>query len=1208
MQILLTFFKIIFFYLILFSFFTSLNAKTEEFRCAKPREFSMVKTFNIKGRIDIIGNTVLCKPVGGICGDPNSDQYINNNDIDMMYINVDGDNATINHSSAYLDIPTGAELVWAGLYWQGIFEDPSESQQDLSRKVKFKVKDGTYVDVESNSTKHNWIYLDTGRDRWYYQGAKDITDLIIDKKNPHWYSVANIQTTEGTPGGGSYGAWSIVAIYKDDNEPLQNLVVYDGYQGVFNGNDSTTCAGQENNPKDACNYASRNTCPSSLASTGAANPIKVTLDGFLTPVTGEIFSSFALFSGEGDIAMDGDTLTLTSFESNTHTPMPVGGSSGSINPADNLQNSSITKNGLAVKDLEPQKTMSFNSSGLNEAWPNSLGIDIDFFNTSDIIKNKQKSTEVTLATTNDGYLPGVFAFSTNLYEPRVCYKQELFDENDNELKASNPASVGDTITIKTWISNMNKDGDYGDLEDAFKVEVSMELDTVNLQYEEDSFEMKKFGKPTEDYEDYTDDKDSDKIDWDNSTKTAKWRVGQGANRNNGGRLAANFTNASGKKISQDLIQFIQFEAEVIEAGNIVVDNVYKVSYRDDLLDTNFKGLPMEICADIDAAFVSNNPAKFNVVNATGGNGDYTDPKSVQTYLPTQVAKRIFNVKIISLNDAKTAKKSYNGAVSLSLVDGTNLSSAVSDANKKVACDGADSLIDYGAAISFKDTESESKQVVFDEAIENAYFKVTYPGGSSCSLDNFAVRPKEFDVLIDEVDPTTPAIKAENVTITYNANDDLGDATSKYDFALADLEITKDIVPASKTCNGELSLETTASFRDGTVDQAQLLNEVGVFNIKIEEKDSDLFAKVDLLDPVTSKIKIEKYDEEITIYPDHFAIGEIGNINQNDATFTYLAEGEELDNMALNFDFSVRAQNEDDETTKNYSDTCYSNDTNIVMNYTNVSPGANFPTDILYKEADTVLAAGTHFEENTADDNNLTTSTIKSKFIDGLADYQIRVNFTRVINIATNPFKVNFNSLNVSDKDHPDADTQITFTDTTGGSTIDRDATMYYGRTNSPRSRFAGDTAQRAFIYYEVFCGAGCNRALLPANPRYTNDPRWFVNPEHNNTTFGSPGVVSQKTPPPAGELVTLNTGDPSLLGDFFSLDYNATTRGYPYKTTMENNASSWLLHNQFISNDTNNEFEVEFEGNATAWAGEKETSTTTNTDNTANRVNRRSMW
>jgi len=163
----------------------------------------------------------------------------------------------------------------------------------------------------------------------------------------------------------------------------------------------------------------------------------------------------------------------------------------------------------------------------------------------------------------------------------------------------------------------------------------------------------------------------------------------------------------------------------------------------------------------------------------------------------------------------------------------------------------------------------------------------------------------------------------------------------------------------------------------------------------------------------------------------------------------------------------------------------------------------------------------------------------------------------------------------------------------------------YGRTHAPRHRFSANANQRAFIYYEVYCDSSGDKSLLPngANSNSTDDPRWFVNTAHTSAN-GNAGVVTQKTT--ATTRVTQVTAPTGNHQDSVVITYDGV-RGNPYKATMENNASAWLIYNKFDNTDNDNEFEVEFEGVGGNWSGKHETNTTSVNDGT-DRTNRRSMW
>jgi len=144
----------------------------------------------------------------------------------------------------------------------------------------------------------------------------------------------------------------------------------------------------------------------------------------------------------------------------------------------------------------------------------------------------------------------------------------------------------------------------------------------------------------------------------------------------------------------------------------------------------------------------------------------------------------------------------------------------------------------------------------------------------------------------------------------------------------------------------------------------------------------------------------------------------------------------------------------------------------------------------------------------------------------------------------------------------------------------------------------------AFIYFEVYCyGGSCDKTLLQnkTSPslKYTNDMRWFINEKHDTNKDGIIGTLSQEY----GNTISSTTQDanPSTA----TMSYNENN-GYPYKTTMQNNASSWLIYNQDDQNATKNYFQVEFI-KIGDWTGVRENNTTTKKIKSA-KTNRRTIW
>lgn len=409
----------IFYFLSIFSFFIA-NASATDFTCANPKAFTPLYSQNLYGKLIIAGNTSLCYNNGGVCGNPGSNT---NNNINMMYNDYDDVNGTTdntttvnNSSAAYINIPAGKTVLWAGLTWQGYMVNWTDAQKEAGHQIKYKHDSDTSYQIETNA-QMNWVYFDASR--MYYQGFVDITSYVNAHKGGYYW-VGDIATTQGQPVGGSFGAWSIAVIYEDENEDFNNLTVYSGYQAFAGSTDIN----------NAISYASNHGC--STSNTGVGNSVSSTLTGFLTPKSGTVNSSLVVFAGEGDIGLSGDSGSITDGSGVTHSL------SNALNPSTNIMNATISYNGTTV------------NSGIPYYSANTLGADIDTFDVSGILSNKQTSTNITFSTSGDGYMPGLYGLQTQLYVPQLCYdyayKQQgvyFTEENDG---TQNPKLTGNVLT------------------------------------------------------------------------------------------------------------------------------------------------------------------------------------------------------------------------------------------------------------------------------------------------------------------------------------------------------------------------------------------------------------------------------------------------------------------------------------------------------------------------------------------------------------------------------------------------------------------------------------------------------------------------------------------------------------------------------------------------------------------------------------------
>lgn len=98
-----------------------------------------------------------------------------------------------------------------------------------------------------------------------------------------------------------------------------------------------------------------------------------------------------------------------------------------------------------------------NVTNRNPACANTIGSDIRTFSVGTkgnpaIMGNSQTSTTVDLISTGDEYFPGLFVFSTELYQPDICYDEEL-TFNGQKISNTNQPPRGAQISAEVTITN-----------------------------------------------------------------------------------------------------------------------------------------------------------------------------------------------------------------------------------------------------------------------------------------------------------------------------------------------------------------------------------------------------------------------------------------------------------------------------------------------------------------------------------------------------------------------------------------------------------------------------------------------------------------------------------------------------------------------------------------------------------------------------------
>jgi hypothetical protein len=382
------------------------------------------------------------------------------NDVPSMGLN--------NSSSAELNIAMdpGDTIIWAGLYWQGHIHSTNPTDIDTEtggfNNVLFRTPDGHDYNLTASAVSgsdaigyYKFRTATAGSNlgyRMFYQGFADVTSEVNQSltSNPSakTFSVAGIKATPGVDtsvgdpssgwGGltyGNFGGWSLIVVYEKGNhsnpDDLRNVTINDGYKFL-------------------------------IAPPGGTKSIDINISGFKTPKSGTIDSKLLFFGGLGEKNIHGDQ-------------MEISDKSGAF---------SVVSDGKNDPNNPFNDTISDKGVDINATRIYNPGIDLDTIDISSNIGQDQNKTTVRLSvswisdesdpnyngSTNvtDQTFAGVVGFSTQLYQPQLCY-DFTYEQDSISLKnvvgehdiptIHGHVRLNDTITAGIYLKNTDSDFD-----------------------------------------------------------------------------------------------------------------------------------------------------------------------------------------------------------------------------------------------------------------------------------------------------------------------------------------------------------------------------------------------------------------------------------------------------------------------------------------------------------------------------------------------------------------------------------------------------------------------------------------------------------------------------------------------------------------------------------------------------------------------------
>jgi uncharacterized repeat protein (TIGR01451 family) len=369
---------------------------------ASPARAQVIRSFtrrnpvtNERGNITLVGNSLMtCRARNNNnCAATRSGSVTgSNSDYTAEFIDADADGATLNSSSATLTLPGGSTVLWAGLYWGARSIDADRDQ------IKFKPANSGFYSTLIASQLDSTTATSNA-----YQGFIDVTAQVQSARSGTYW-VADIAADSGQDTTGFYAGWSLVVVYRDVNQPLRNLTVFDGFASVSSGNNVTTTA-----------------------------------SGLLTPTTGAFNAYAGTVTYEGDQGINGDSFQITNTTSNVTTTI-----FDTQNPVNNFFNSSISSLGARLTAKNPD-------------YANQLGFDVDtvsIASANTVLGNGATSVRLTFNSTQDLYYPGVLTFAVDVFRPQV---EGNITKTVADLNGGN-VNPGDVLEYTIIVSNTGNDG------------------------------------------------------------------------------------------------------------------------------------------------------------------------------------------------------------------------------------------------------------------------------------------------------------------------------------------------------------------------------------------------------------------------------------------------------------------------------------------------------------------------------------------------------------------------------------------------------------------------------------------------------------------------------------------------------------------------------------------------------------------------------
>jgi hypothetical protein len=1135
-----------------------------------PRDLEEIYNMDLYGDVRIIGNTVMARAnttgFTPMCP-ANNENNDANNKTNTVYWNVD--NLTSSSSSAYLDIPNGAEVKAAFLRWQGanIRNMPNFNQ----------AKTVTVIDALGSSHAITAEIMN-----WYnhaYQGTANITNIVKNAGAGN-YSVGDIFTSFDK---NSYGAWAIIVVYNnenDNNEVLRKAVVYDGFVpvGVQDAGFSVT--------------------------------------GFRTSSIGSVESKMYLFAGEGDIGGNGgDSVKLNNKD--------IGGSDPINGRITYFGNNVLDRNASCINNLAAD--IHTYNVGINAIGNGITEANVELSSGSDIYHVGLVGLSIQLYEPRVCYyVDSVIGSDGSTLFENGTFGGNIFSENQNytfNLFIANMQD-GDNSSERDVAYNVQAHMTYLKPE-----QLNYTLETTKIANVGSSYESIT-DAPADDlgeYENYrhtwrvghsADSSKGGSLDVSYDLNTAeKSLIELGMYL---GRLDA---NASEEGVN--LVKYLRFQASYnsgvsnttrikdiaqcrpmdltastdpkIGSFNVVNENLpdntkeidTNADHEDNALYTQIAGKPFDVKLIALEEPDSSNPSKLKLV-------DYNTNRTV------------FKLELINGENYDTCSNGENDQKVIETCCQSEPEIGQSDAEGLFSQDNNTIGIKRIHLTSNATVEYGKFRVVWYKTIGNNEMRY------SCSADRFAIRPDRFEV--GNVTGKNLIGGADNNATLSAYNYGSPSVLSAYNRTTSALSHNATLEYSSlPNCNAsEIDIDINdanfnashSSFMAGQADLSIWYNNVGNMSAVVidsnythvdqkkyggGEKDDCIADNATNIETPRHKIgcNIASNNTGMRFVPNDFRV-EVDVINANSGNFTYLSNNESMAaevTTELTARLGISPVHAPGVTNpivaRNYHKGCFAKDVTYKFdiennNFTDYNTSVRNDPDeraIFFEKG---AKKATLENNNNASDGTGEFKVKEDQFGNGVvSSIEFGFNFNRSISTGENPFILHVSEdINITDSAVYDDDTHVT-----NATVTDANITFLYGRVFIKDQ--TGPSSITVPVKYELYCVGLCNKisyGVLLSEVSDEGGSEWFFNDWHSNGDYGD---VTNYNPQGAANM-TSKTSPVTGAGDV-TFGNNA---GYtPYQDTIHATPNDWLIYNKYNPNADHIEFVIKFIGGEGGWAG-----------------------